>query len=119
MSAAGKGDRRRSGDDPAAYRRGWDRIFGTSRLPELGRVDRPARLTRDDFDDLPEYSASLPTGTTPGKRWKRDTAQGWFLGEYVEINEDGQIGIRWQPIEVVDEQGSPQPDSTPTGLQNE
>lgn len=28
-------------------------------------------LTQSEFDALPEYSASYPTGTTPGKRWKR------------------------------------------------
>lgn len=29
------------------------------------------RLTPRQFEELPEYSASYPTGTTPGKMWKR------------------------------------------------
>lgn len=29
------------------------------------------RLTPPEFRALLEYSGSLPTGTTPGKRWKR------------------------------------------------
>ncbi|PZU95514.1 MAG: hypothetical protein DI527_00465 [Chelatococcus sp.] len=31
----------------------------------------PLRLTPSQFRSLLEYSGSLPTGTTPGKRWKR------------------------------------------------
>lgn len=29
-------------------------------------------MTRARLDELPEYSCTLPTGTTPGKKWKRD-----------------------------------------------
>lgn len=29
------------------------------------------RLTPREFAKLPEYSATYPTGTTPGKMWKR------------------------------------------------
>ena len=38
-----------------------DNIAGFSRL----------RLTPQQFNDLREYSASYPTGTTPGKMWRR------------------------------------------------
>ncbi len=53
------------------------------------------RLTPREFAALPEYSCSLPTGTTIGKRWKRldgshdhrfIAAGGkprWMIGEYV------------------------------------
>jgi len=52
--------------------------------------DTHALMNRPDFDALPEYSCSVPTGVVIGKRWKRgepyvgprDT---WFLGEYVEV----------------------------------
>lgn len=52
------------------------------------------RMTVREFEALPEYSASLPTGTTPGKRWRREygaydrafIARGgkpmWVVGEY-------------------------------------
>ena len=63
-------------------------------------------LTRREFDALPEYSCSLPTGTTVGKRWKRrcpyriqtDPPNEWYLGEYVESYLPGQIGIEWTKI---------------------
>jgi hypothetical protein len=29
------------------------------------------RMTLAEFERLPEYSASYPTGTTPGKMWRR------------------------------------------------
>lgn len=44
------------------------------RLPErLPTEAHPTvKLTRREFDGLLEYSATLPTGKTIGKRWKRD-----------------------------------------------
>jgi hypothetical protein len=42
--------------------------------PERRRIeidDRYALMTRADFDLLPEYSATFPTGVYPGKMWKR------------------------------------------------
>lgn len=66
-------------------------------------------LTQAEFDALPEYSCSLPTGTTPGKRWKREDgahdfafkSQGgrprWVIGEY-DPQDDGStptIKINW------------------------
>lgn len=75
-----------------------------SRLP-------PLRLTRAEFDALPEYSATLPTGTTPGKRWRRhDGAHDpscnkpvWMVGEY-DPEDDGKgstIKVNWY-IPVID-----------------
>ena len=65
----------------------------------------PLHLTRAEFDDLDEYSATLPTGTTPGKRWRRhDGAYDpschnpvWIVGEY-DPDDDGagpNIKINW------------------------
>jgi len=57
-------------------------------------------ISRKEFDALPEYSCSIPTGTTVGKKWKRrvpysDKPDSWYLGEYVESLKPGQIGIEW------------------------
>jgi len=61
-------------------------------------------LSDAEFDALPEYSCSLPTGTTIGKRWKRGEPYGqptrWLLGEYVEHADPGKVGIRWSRIAV-------------------
>ncbi len=77
---------------------------------------RALHLSRAEFDALPEYSCSLPTGTTPGKRWRRhDGAHDrefiagggkpvWWVGEYDPFD-DGKgptIKINWYlPVIVV------------------
>jgi hypothetical protein len=64
---------------------------------------RLVELTQAEFDSLGEYSTSIPTGKTVGKRWKRNVNCGglrfenkvdetearmlgpeWWLGEYKE-----------------------------------
>ncbi|GAH84170.1 unnamed protein product [marine sediment metagenome] len=80
-------------------------------------------LTKEQFDALPEYSTSIPTGTTAGKQWKRHTyvleikgREGrkyyagyvpskeyriiedyWTMGEYGEPEGD-QVPIKWRRI---------------------
>jgi hypothetical protein len=75
----------------------------------------PLRLTRPEFEGLLEYSATLPTGTTTGKRWRRlDGAHDhafkllggkprWVIGEYGAVSKDGKkIDIHWyRPIITV------------------
>ena len=66
------------------------------------------RLRPIEFTSLSEYSCSLPTGTTPGKRWRRldgafdhawKAAGGvprWIVGEYAAIPGDPKnIKINW------------------------
>lgn len=75
---------------------------------------RVCKMSRREFDELPEYSCTLPTGTTIGKKWKRrepygadpDTAT-WYLGTYVDIGTNAspiaretKIGIEWWEIEI-------------------
>lgn len=74
-------------------------------------------ISKAEFDALPEYSATLPTGTTPGKRWKRHdgifdqeflAAGGkpfWLIGEY-NPDDDGKgstIKVNWYiPVPRID-----------------
>lgn len=69
------------------------------------------RLTRRELEALPEYSTSVPTGTTPGKRWRRNVAfslagfhpptEGavWIVGEYGK-DVGGYTPITWYDVEV-------------------
>lgn len=69
-------------------------------------------LSQKEFDSLLNYSCSLPTGTTVGKRWKCNRnayreppskrEPDWWMGEYYmdETIPEGQIGIRWSKIVV-------------------
>lgn len=70
---------------------------------------KTALCDQEMFDSLYEYSCSLPTGTTVGKRWKRakntyDGKDGWLLGEYVEcypIDPD-TVKVKFRELLVVE-----------------
>jgi hypothetical protein len=60
---------------------------------------------------MDNYSATLPSGTTPFKMWRRDLNEAerfhsqrvdiperWVVGQYYPIELEGQIGIRWFKI---------------------
>jgi hypothetical protein len=58
-------------------------------------------MERAEMLELPEYSVTLPTGTTIGKRWRRRDPQatsGWTMGEYVPHADPALVGIRWREI---------------------
>lgn len=67
-----------------------------------------------ELAQLPEYSCSVPTGTTIGKRWRRDVnayrqdrrgaPPEWVLGRYVDIGDPENVGIEW--TWAVDENGN-------------
>lgn len=73
------------------------------------------RLTYQQFKDLPEYSATNPTGTTIGKRWKRYDgahdlvwlARGgipyWVVGEYaLHLTEpEKYVRIIWYKLVII------------------
>ena len=80
------------------------------------------RLSPSDLAALREYSRTLPTGTTIGKRWKRNANDGlrfpidawglrfvfpapprWMMGEYAESTLPGMVDILWYRVEVVEE----------------
>jgi len=45
------------------------------------------RVWLDELERLPEYSHSNPTGTCPGKTWKRKYADGtWVIMQYGAIH---------------------------------
>lgn len=58
------------------------------------------RVTMAEFAALSEYSTTLPTGTTIGKKWKRKHPLGWMMGEYIDIDRVDQVGIKWSRIQV-------------------
>ncbi len=65
------------------------------------------RLTQPELDALLEYSLSLPTGTTIGKRWKRriparGPLQGWAIGKYVTSDQPNEVGIEWSRVEIAE-----------------
>ena len=64
--------------------------------------DDHALMTTADFDQLLEYSSSIPTGTYPGKMWKRDEQGEWWLGWFSAHPTDPKLlRIHWRRILVV------------------
>ncbi len=78
------------------------------RTPITGEGYEVVHLGRDYFRDLPEYSTSIPTGVTIGKRWKRripavPNEPGWWLmGEFVAVKGRTDVAdITWKRVEII------------------
>lgn len=85
-------------------------------LPKYGMCivdDKTAVMDKVYFEELGEYSLSLPTGKYFGKRWKRELYKPgrswsecsipydpprWWMGEYYDMHSKDQIGIYWRKI---------------------
>lgn len=60
-------------------------------------------VTLAQFNSMLEYSTSLPTGKTIGKRWKRQILYGphkgrWLMGEYAKDPDPEYVKINWYRI---------------------
>ncbi len=86
------------------------------RVAKLSLVE----MTQEEFDELGEYSMSIPTGTTPGTRWKKNLnvidplrnrlPPVWIMGSYFDLGpESDKVGIRWNAIQIVEPQPEPEP----------
>lgn len=66
-------------------------------------------ISREALKALPEYSVSVPTGKTIGKRWRCMVGDfqnpEWFIREYVEIGSEDSVGIK--SVWAVDENHEP------------
>lgn len=94
----------------------WERESArwTSRRATMSMLldDTDAVMTRATFEDLDEYSTSVPDGAPVGKIWKCGRPwqalpkdKDWYLGEYWDdgrIAETGSVPIRWRRIHLVD-----------------
>ena len=64
----------------------------------------PVLMSRKELEALPEYSRSLPTSTTIGKKWRRRVpGNGWLLGEYAVDPWPGMVAVHWSEIIVGEE----------------
>ena len=65
--------------------------------------DDVAYFDQSQFDDLMEYSTSIPTGVFAGKRWKAARGDGWVLCEYVyDPGKPGSMLIVRKPLTIID-----------------
>jgi hypothetical protein len=71
------------------YSSGW-------RQPKTENIlidDTHAIMSEKDFDQLKDYSMSIPTGVYDGKMWKRLAARGWLLCWYGPSEKENQCSI--------------------------
>ena len=62
-----------------------------------------ALMSKDSFEQLHEYSMSVPTGVYEGKMWKAKYRSGWILRWFGNENADGLLPILNREIVVVEE----------------
>lgn len=65
-----------------------------------------AFLTQEEFDQLPEYSLTLPSTTIIGRKWKCKDDIRWLLGTYVNHSDPTKVGIRWEIIWIMQNEKS-------------
>jgi len=89
-------------DDPLGKH--WDQPADIMQAP----MDEKTILLRpDQFRDLCDYSASLPSGVYPGKCWKSQDKRGWFIRWYGEETPEGNCQVNNRDIEVVENTPTP------------
>lgn len=69
--------------------------------PPVDRVlvdELHALMTEADFEQLLEYSTSIPTGSYVGKMWKREQDGEWWLGWMAPHETPGRLWIHWRRI---------------------
>ncbi len=69
-----------------------------------------AVLTKRQFEELGEYSCSMPSMVAEGRPWKRNenaynrhnTIPAWLMGEYIPspTSPETHCSVRWSRIEV-------------------
>ncbi len=97
----------------------WDITFARAAVAREAAERRledgvPIELTQREFDALPEYSRSMPTGPKPGFRWRRDVNWArlrgadaeWWHAEAIDDPDPKQVGIVWRPIVIVENGGA-------------
>lgn len=78
------------------------RLLRVWKLPVL-------EMGETEFARLGEYSMTMPTGTTKGKRWRRNLhvfggpgGALWIVGEYGDVSDDGKrITTHWYRPELL------------------
>ena len=95
----------------------FDHEYMAARAASKILVDEhSAIMTKKEFDDLPTYSCTMPTGVFLGKRWKRDDNEArrfrapkpgpdipedWWMGEYAESDKPNMCANVWRKIYVL------------------
>lgn len=64
--------------------------------------DDKAFIDRGDFNILPEYSCTIPTGVYEGKMWKRREGVEWLICWYGPSLDPDECRIHYRKLVIVD-----------------
>lgn len=70
--------------------------LGSWRQPDREQIlidDRHAVMSQRTFEQLLEYSATIPTGVYPGKYWRRHDSGRWLFCWYGPLPDPSQCSI--------------------------
>lgn len=102
----GSGRRGQTKEERQRFENNYDAIF---KKKEEEPSQRVVKMTKKEFDELGEYSLTLPTSPSPGRRWKcakpAFNPKNWYLGEAFALPEDDpmhgkEVEIRWSLIQI-------------------
>lgn len=63
--------------------------------------DTHALMSQRDFESLPEYSATMPSGVYPGKTWRAQWRGRWFFRWYGECDDPTKCTNNQREVIVV------------------
>lgn len=76
----------------------------------LTLTEKTATIPVENFEQLDDYSCTIPSGTVVGKFWRRHqpySGRGaWWLGQYVDDPDPEKIGIVWRELFVAIDWGA-------------
>jgi hypothetical protein len=65
--------------------------------------DKCAVMPRKSFDELYDYSGSVPSGVYDGKMWKAQKSGVWYLRFYAPCEDRNRCSIMSLPILILEE----------------
>lgn len=68
---------------------------------QVAVYDDIAIMDRQTLTELPEYSASIPSGAYEGKMWRRQVRDQWFLCWYAPSDDPAMLQINRRPIRLL------------------
>lgn len=91
--------------------------MSSHQTPDVYAALPVVRMTKAEFDQLGEYSTSIPTGAYEGKRWKRNVYAVfrihrevlWLQGQYLPslTHPATHLRVCWSRIEIVETSETP------------
>jgi hypothetical protein len=71
------------------------------KLEDINMSGDFAVMSKKSFDELHNYTGSMPSGVYEGKMWRTETTDGWYLCWYVDIP-DNKCETKVKKIKILE-----------------